>query len=283
MREKKKFLAISPITDGSMHQGWLRGADPDFDLMLIYCVEGTREEEFRKDAQYFIKTSGMFKLENIAYAISQFRDDVAAYEAVWLPDDDITTDAQEINRLFSLFQHYNLNLAQPSLFWDKGSISFPITIQRKECILRYTNFVEMMAPLLKTKLLFRDDIFQSFTTNRSGWGVDYLWPKILGFKDVAIMDSVGMYHKKDHYNILGGDYYHLLERNGVSAQHEFDDFIKQHGIDPTMKELSRIKKTGPWYGVQKVLTAIKLKLSKHMCYFNYLRVKALRKLHLATA
>lgn len=90
------------------------------------------------------------------------------------PDNDVSISTEDINNLFKLAEKYNLSLCQPAM---KGYVSHKITLPKPNSLLRYTNFVEILAPLmdLKTLMLVKD----TFDENYSGWGYDFLWPYML--------------------------------------------------------------------------------------------------------
>jgi hypothetical protein len=72
----------------------------------------------------------------------------ARYSYIWVPDDDIALSLDQVASLFQLTEQYDLAVSQPSLS-RYGVISYPIQIpQLKNCLLRYTNFVEVTCPVL---------------------------------------------------------------------------------------------------------------------------------------
>ena len=97
----KKNLVLCAAGDQSLHKLWLQGENKHFDLMLIYL--GVKTDRYRNDARYYLQASGMFKLENIAWALDKFYDIVVGYDAVFLPDDDIFMTSSDIHRLFEVF------------------------------------------------------------------------------------------------------------------------------------------------------------------------------------
>ena len=76
------------------------------------------------------------------------------YERVWLPDDDLATEQDQIDRLFAVADAAGLDLAQPSLDW-RSHCSFGITLQSPSFALRYTDMVEVMAPCFTRDFLER--------------------------------------------------------------------------------------------------------------------------------
>jgi len=235
---KTRNLVICSVGDNSYHRRWLRGARRDFDVMLIYY--GLAKDMFKEDADYYFQINGgLFKLERIAAAVVKSYDVVRAYDAVCLPDDDISMDASAVNRLFALFRKYDLDLAQPAV--AGGTLSWPITAQNRYCVLRYVNFIEMMCPVFRSRILLEQ--VHTFNLNRSGWGVDFLWSKNLQERRLAIIDAVGMHHGR---NISRGEreYYRQLAKIGIKPGEELDTMRSEYDCDLVgkMKEYGRISK-----------------------------------------
>jgi hypothetical protein len=119
------------------------------------------------------------------------------YDLVWLPDDDLATGWGDINRLFHLARAYGLDLAQPSLAQRPDCFfSHPVTLQQPDNILRYTNFVEALCPVFSRRAL--RVCIGSFRDSRSGYGLDYLWPRFLGGPSarLAIIDAISVIHTR---------------------------------------------------------------------------------------
>jgi hypothetical protein len=210
-----KNLIIASVGDKSYHKQWLKGAQREFDLMLIYF--GSTKNKHKEDGEYYFQIQGLFKLETIAAAINESMKIVKKYAAICLPDDDISMDAQAINNLFEIFHKYDLDLAQPAV--SAGRHSHLITLQNKNCILRYVNFIEMMCPIFKTNILLEN--LPTFNLNRSGWGIDFLWSKNLKDKKLAIIDSIGIRHGRNRLPWEIG-YYKKLAALGINPMAELE-------------------------------------------------------------
>ena len=144
--------------------------------------------------------------------------------------DDIIVETM-INKMFEIANKYELLLSQPAM---KGYVSHQITVPQPNSLLRYTNFVEVLAPLmsLETLLLCKD----TFDENYSGWGYDFLWPYLLNYpKDkIAIIDSIIMTHTKP----VGTNY----SRFPIHPSLESEQMLSRLTPDliPLQKEYSKI-------------------------------------------
>jgi hypothetical protein len=188
----KKYLVISTVGDESLHSEWIAG-DSNFDLILLYY--GNNNEIVKNYTNqtphvYAAKGEKYHLLKSLILSSPEL---ISEYKYIWLPDNDVSISTENINKMFEIAEQYDLYLAQPSM---KGYVSHQITLPQPGNLLRYTNFVEILAPLmnLETLMLCKD----TFDENYSGWGYDFLWPYMLNYpKDkIAIIDSIVMTHTK---------------------------------------------------------------------------------------
>lgn len=120
------------------------------------------------------------------------------YEYIMLPDDDLHMNTCAINKVFSTMRTYDLLMAQPSVCHVRGSATWrPELHQNPQYLLRYTTFVEVMAPTYRMDL-FHNVIRATFSKYWTyvGWGLDSVWPALLHYpKDrIAVIDAVCMRH-----------------------------------------------------------------------------------------
>ncbi|MDX3772603.1 DUF707 domain-containing protein [Chromatiaceae bacterium AAb-1] len=194
----KPFLIIVRIGDKSLHQNWLQGATPLFDIFLSYF--GDTPQKFREDATYYEQAKGG-KWPEIARIITDNKALISQYQAIWLPDDDLLINAADINKMFSFMLAFDLDLAQPALSMN-SYFSHSSLLQKKGSVLRLTNFVEVMAPVFSQHALMT--LEPTFSQSPSGWGLDNLWPNLLSPKSkIAIIDDICVVHTRP----VGGELY----------------------------------------------------------------------------
>ncbi|WP_298771605.1 hypothetical protein [uncultured Shewanella sp.] len=198
----KRFLVIARVGDNSLHPYWLENAEPHFDLFLSYF--GDKPEYYRVQADYYEQVKGG-KWPMIHQLIEKNWELISQYEAVWLPDDDIMTDACNINKMFTLFDSFHLALAQPALTMN-SYFSHSSLLQQPNSILRFCNFVEVMMPMFSADTL--RSLKATFGQSSSGWGLDSLWPYLIdnkNYKKIAIIDTISVTHTRP----VGGELYKL--------------------------------------------------------------------------
>lgn len=211
-----RYLIISAVGDDSLHGEWIAG-DPEFDLCLLYYGnDDAIAAKYAQQATFFYRAQGM-KYRLVYEWITNNIEPLQNYTYIWLPDNDVSISTTDINRLFKTAEEYELLLSQPAMI---GYISHKATQPQPGSFLRYTNFVEVLAPLMHIRTLLK--LTETFLINYSGWGYDYLWPLLLGYPEnkIAIIDAIIMRHTKP----IGTDY----SRFPKHPKKEMKEIIKQH-------------------------------------------------------
>lgn len=185
-------LIISPVGDNSLHNNWI-GNNINFDLILLYYGDNESvAQSYTHHTPYVYMAKGE-KYHLLKSFISNNLDFISKYDYTWLPDDDVDISPEDINKLFNMAREYQLSISQPAM---EGHVSHEITKPVKDSILRYTNFVEVLAPLFDKETLLK--VYDTFNLNYSSWGYDYLWPHLLHYPQdkIAIIDDIIMTHTR---------------------------------------------------------------------------------------
>ena len=189
---KRRNLVIVRAGDTSLHEQWLEGdADRNWDIIVNYYDNDP--QRYRRDDVRRIDSKSL-KWPALHDLIQELGDEVFCYDRVWFPDDDLRATKDAINSFFDIFEKNSLVLAQPALSPD-SHISHVITLRNRSFHLRYTNFVEIMAPCFSRDFL--KQMLPTFNENLSGWGLDYIWPaRITDATRIAIIDAVTVCHTR---------------------------------------------------------------------------------------
>jgi len=196
-----RFLVIGRVGDRSLHPHWLQGAQPLFDVYLSYF--GDEPEKYKDQAQYYEQVKGG-KWPVLARIVQENPEIMQKYDAVWMPDDDLLIDAHQINRMFQFFMAFELQLAQPALSEDSYFSHSSLLKPHVQSVLRYVNFIEVMAPIFSKACLTQ--LTPTLSQSPSGWGLDNLWPNLLNNPDktaIAVIDAVTVVHTRP----VGGELY----------------------------------------------------------------------------
>ena len=186
-KQQHKRLVIVRGGRQSLHYDWGEG---DFDL-----INASYEENVKKSAQdktVFIKGGKWDGLYRLFQNQPHLLDD---YEMVWLPDDDIKTNAGDIDRLFDYHGQYRLALSQASLSADSYYSHFCV-LRQPHFFMRYSNFVEIMMPCFSTSLL--KTALPFFKDNPTGYFLDKIWHRLIDkpYLKTAIFDCLSMRHTR---------------------------------------------------------------------------------------
>ena len=233
----RRNLVIVRAGDGSLHPGWLRGAaDRSWDLLVSYF--GDDPDRFRDPDVMRIDGKGA-KWPALHRLLTERADLLSRYDYVWLPDDDISCRARDIEGLFSAMRRHDLLVGQPSLS-ARSHFSFSITLRNPLTRIRWTNFVETMVPCFHRDLLSR--CLPLLAPYLSGWGLDWVWTKEagLGSARVAIIDEVSVTHTR----AVGGPNYRFLRERGVSPLDELAHALRTHGIEDRVTRIEEILTRG---------------------------------------
>jgi|LakMenEpi03Aug12_release.lakeMendotaPanAssembly.Ray.scaffolds.fasta_scaffold155550_3 hypothetical protein len=224
----KKNLIISPVGDNNFVRYWV-GPNDNFDIILLYYSKDTLEYDKLMSENFKITKINGEKWHIIKNYLIENPNLIEEYETFWFPDDDLKIDNNYINELFNIHNEYKLSLSQPASI---GHTSHKIT-RPQNFKLRYTNFVEVMCPIMSKNTLKL--LFETFTITESGWGLDLLWPKLLGYpKDkIAIIDKIVIDHTKE----VGKNYEGRFSRHPFE---ELNDIMRDHSVDFSFYEYKKI-------------------------------------------
>ncbi len=187
----RRNLVLMRAGDHALFPFWRASESRTWDLAVSCYGEGT--PDWGQD--YFVAEKGpkWRPIHRWVTANPQWFDQ---YDYFWFPDDDIMTDWQTVETLFALCRRYRLQLAQAALT-PESHIWHAVTRRQPGALLRYTNFVESMVPVLSAPAL-RLCLPVLAEDSRFGWGIDWVMPKLLGYPPagIAIVDACAVTHTR---------------------------------------------------------------------------------------
>lgn len=233
----RRNLVVVRAGDNSVHPGWLLGGERNFDLYVSYF--GNDTNRYADRAEYHENRKGM-KWPVIGELLARQPELQERYDYIWLPDDDLVADAVTISRMFDYARAFGLALAQPALTRD-SYYTWPLLLQDTRYLLRFTRFIEVMAPVFDRAALTA--CLPTFTESASGWGLDSVWPQLLqgrGGDALAIIDAAAVRHSRpvgggELYKATGtsvaiGDRDAIFEKYGLSTECLADARYFQGGV-----------------------------------------------------
>lgn len=118
------------------------------------------------------------------------------YDFIWCPDSNIQISTSDVNRLFNIAKEHDLNICQPSLTHDSYNPLYVISYTKEEYKLRYTNFIDISMPLFSINSFNQLILTFNKINNLHSW----IWPKLLKFSKIAIIDEVSAFKTSDKYS-----------------------------------------------------------------------------------
>lgn len=205
---QRRNLVLVRAGDQSTHPEWLEDVDRNFDIFVSYF--GKQEGRYADTAEYHENRKGM-KWPILGELLQEHPELIGRYAYFWFPDDDLVANTATVNRMFDHAAAFQLALAQPALTHD-SYYTWPLLLQDARYELRFTRFVEVMGPVFDRAAL--RVCLPTFTESTSGWGLDSLWPRLLGARGeeaIAIIDAAAVRHSRP---VGGGE---LYKNTGMSA------------------------------------------------------------------
>jgi hypothetical protein len=206
----RPYLALFRAGPSSLHPHAVeRLAEQNFDYALSWFGDTPPEAP---DAVFVHAQKGA-KWPGLERTLAVYADVVAQYRHVWLPDDDLLCVPEDVSRMFLVCDELGLELAQPALtvdsYWSHVS-----TLQHQAFQVRFTNFVEIMAPVLSAEMLAR--VTPTLPGKVSGYGLDNIWPRMSTLGKVGIIDATPVKHTRP----VGGPNYQFNQAAGISPMQE---------------------------------------------------------------
>lgn len=229
---KKNAVFVAAGKD-SLHRQLLKG-DADFDLhLLIY--DGSYNL-FCNDTDFICCQSG-YKMDMTYHYIHRHPEFLEKYDYFFLMDDDIEMSTEEVNKLFRMMREYDLKIAQPSLVMSY--YTYEHTLHHPFCVLRYTNFVEMMVPCFSMEAL--KSVLLTFERKVRGCGIEFHWAKLIQDNHwrMAVIDDVCAKHARVLQSWSEED-----ERNTSQylTEHKLSREVREYA--PMLRDVKELQKAG---------------------------------------
>lgn len=185
-------LVLARVGSTSLHPGWIEPGKPrDWDLRLVPYQE--IPSQARLDCSVGDVIPGP-KWAGIREALRQW-DGWRDYDYVWMPDDDISASQDTISRMFEVARAAELDLFAPALHESSYYAHF-ITMRSQGFFGRWTGFVEIMIPGFSRAAMERLVPTLDLSETGWGWGLDSVWPKLLDYRNVGIIDGTPVIHTR---------------------------------------------------------------------------------------
>ncbi len=185
-------LVLARVGRNSLHRCWVDPGKPrDWDLYLCPFQELLPQTDIDCITGNVIpgpKWTGLRQLLNDWDGWRQ-------YDFIWLPDDDILASQDTISAMFNAARALRFQLFAPGLH-EASHYAHYATMRNRSFFARRVGFVEIMVPGFSGATLERLLPTLDLSTTGWGWGLDSVWPKLLDYRDIGIIDGVPVLHTR---------------------------------------------------------------------------------------
>ena len=230
----RKFLVfVVPRSDIASPLLNLMNRERNFDIAVRFYEAPGRNESFLGGAE-FVMTGGLSKF----HAASQFLDICRledTYEGYLFLDGDLEFDAAQLDHFLSFVHAAKLDIAQPSVSRDSYCY-WKMAYHQPGYVFRDTSFVEVMAPYLSRSALLK--ALPTFTKSISTYGLDLVWPSLVGNNRIGIVDAFQIRHR-DRVDHTSGNFYKYLKSINVDLDEEERLILAEYGVTPDVAHSRR--------------------------------------------
>lgn len=219
-----KNVIISRNGSDSLHGHWLSNADDrNWHLILLHYDQTSYKETPNSNIESYYYPGG--KWEAYYNFFTKNKEVLDNYDYFWFADDDIAIQGDQISKMFNAMREYDLDIAQPALS-KQSYFSYLATIQCESFKIRFTNFVEVMAPCLKQEVV--KEMLPFFKGSFTGMGLDSVWSYKTRKEPnkMAILDEVVMTHTRP----IGGPLHEKLQQKKLTVEGELNSNLNKIGI-----------------------------------------------------
>ena len=221
MLPEHRFLVIVRAGDKSLHRRWLEGGQRNWDLVVSWYDDSPYEPV---SDETVLMAKG-WKWDVLATQFAANPQWLDHYDLIFAPDDDIEADAGRISAMFEIADAHHLTISQPGLSSD-SYFSHIHTLASRSFLLRYTNFVECMAPCMTPSVIRK--MLPYLPLSPSGFGLDYIWGRLEpdNRQTAAIIDATPMRHTRP----VGRFFASRLVEAGVDFRSQGHALVERFGV-----------------------------------------------------
>lgn len=188
----RRHLVVARVGKRSLHPHWLDPAkERSWDLYLCPFQEIAADAALDCTIGEVLAGPKWTGLRELLNSWTGWRD----YEYIWLPDDDIFTNQDDIDAMFRIGEALEFDLFAPAL-QESSYYAHYIAMTNRRFFARRVGFVEIMVPCFRRQTLEQLLPTLDLTTTGWGWGLDSVWPKLMNYRGLGILDGVSVLHTR---------------------------------------------------------------------------------------
>lgn len=209
----------------SLHPQWKRpGSDAPWD---VYVCPYEELAPAHPDERSSAVIPGP-KWSGVSQLLSSW-DGWRQYRYVMLADDDLFLLEEDVTAFFRTCVELGAKLAQPALSENSYGVH-PVVWRNGAFVHREVTFVEVMLPTFRSEVLA--DLLWTLGRSKTGWGfgLDGLWPHLLGYQDIYVIDAHPVFHTRPVGKFRSSEL-------AAAVQAEMAEMFKEHGCRFRFKTL----------------------------------------------
>ena len=191
MLSRPQMLIIVRAGHRSIHRSWTWLTAGLADV----AISAYDDSDFSADDAHYLHRFTGGKFPGIADFLRANPDVIERYDYFMLFEDDLVLPFASLRRISSLLARFPFDLAAPGLAGE-SFFTWPLAIANSRFLLRGTDFVEVMMPIMSRAFLRA--ALPAFDENSSAWGQEWLWRKLLQERGTlaAILDCAPVTHTR---------------------------------------------------------------------------------------
>lgn len=196
-----------------------------FDYSFFYdiCIISSSRLEGKSKCKFYFELKEEDRYKILSKVLKNI--DCDKYNHIWITDQDVVISKNDLFKMFSIAEKYDLTVSQPSV--SSKILNYNFMYKKENYIFRIVSFLDMRSPLFKSKNI--KEIFHLF--DNGGIGLEWIIPKFFNYEKVAIIDEIEVKYE------LPQDTYEHVE-NVIILNKKLN--IKK--IQPLFIEFSSLKK-----------------------------------------
>lgn len=211
-------LVLARVGGNSLHRCWIdHGRPRDWDLHLCPYQEIPSQSGLDCTVGEVIPGPKWSGLRSLLAKWDGWRE----YDYVWLPDDDVFASQDTINRMFEFAAALDFQLFAPAL-QEASYYEHFSTMRNPSFHARSVGFVEIMVPCFRRETLEQLLPTLDLTTTGWGWGLDSVWPKLLGYEGLGIIDATPVLHTRPVGQFRDAELYRSVNEESDRLLAEYD-------------------------------------------------------------
>lgn len=146
------------------------------------------------------------------------------YDFVWVLDEDI--ELSNVGENLKIAEDSGALISGPAMWQTNRGVDWQINAVQQQCRYRYTNFVEVIAPLIRTEALepILSDCEGCIHTN-SVWGLDGVWCNFVASRLPKLVTP------QTSCSIMDAAFVNHLDRKTLGDKHDNSDFRSVAKLD----------------------------------------------------